>query len=293
MTTPVVSVIIVNYNGGPLLTECVRSALLSTYPVEVIVSDNGSTDGSTEKIDNIAFPEKRLTVIENGANLGFAKANNIAVKSACGELFLFLNPDCVIRPDTVEKMVAVLGDHEKVGMAGCLIRNRDGSEQAGCRRNTPTPMRTVASLTGLNRLFPESKKFESFVLTGTPLPEGPTQVEAISGAFMLVPKRAFDDVGPLDETYFMHCEDLDWCFRFRQAGWHVLFVPGVEVIHEKGTPSKGRPYFVEWHKHRGMVIYFQKFFRDEYPYLYPLIVLAVWLKFGVVVAKIFIRRMLG
>ena len=91
------------------------------------------------------------------------------------------------------------------------------------------------------------------------------EVEAISGACMLVRRAALDDVGGLDEGYFLHCEDLDWCHRFRQAGWRVLFVPGVRVVHDKGVSSRARPVFVQWHLHRGMVRYYRKFLRDEYP----------------------------
>jgi hypothetical protein len=117
-------------------------------------------------------------------------------------------------------------------------------------------------------------------LLGTPLPDRPVEVEAISGAFMLVRRSALEKVGPLDEGYFLHCEDLDWCMRFKQAGYQILFVPDVVVSHVKGGCSVNRPVFVEWHKHKGMIRFYRKFFRQRYPgVLMGLVFAAVWARF--------------
>jgi GT2 family glycosyltransferase/nucleoside-diphosphate-sugar epimerase len=269
-----ISVIIVNFNAGPLLTACVRSVLASTLPVEVIVSDNRSDDSSIAGLRD-AFPgESRLRIIENAGNLGFAKANNVALKMAAGDYVLFLNPDCIIRPDTLQNMLNTLKAYPKAGMAGCLIRNPDGSEQAGCRRSVPTPWRTFIRLSRLYHFAPYHPKFQSYVQTGLPLPEAPVAVEAISGAFMLVRRAAIDAVGLMDEGYFMHCEDLDWCMRFRQAGFDILFVPGVEILHVGGVCSASRPISVEYYKHRGMIRFYRKFFRTRYPAVLMWLVLA-------------------
>jgi len=112
------------------------------------------------------------------------------------------------------------------------------------------------------------------------LPDSPIKVEAISGAFMLVKRQALVDDGPMDEGYFLHCEDLDWCMRFRQKGWQILFVPGVGIVHHQGTCSHATPVRVEWHKHKGMVRFYRKFFRHQYPLLLMWCVIAtVWTRF--------------
>ncbi len=180
-------------------------------------------------------------------------------------------------------MLVQIESHSDVGMAGCLIRNLDGTEQAGCRRRIPTPWRTLVRILYVDRLFPNHPKFESVVMHPRPLPEKTEFKEAISGAFMLVRRTAMDEVGLLDEGYFLHCEDLDWYMRFRQKGWKILFVPDVEVIHVKGVCSHARPIRVEWHKHKGMVRFYRKFFRHQYPFvLMWMVVVAVWLHFSVV-----------
>lgn len=285
--TATVSVIIVNFNGGTLLTSCVRSVLSSTVPVEVFVSDNGSTDESLVSLTRSCGSDLRLRVFENGANLGFARANNAVLPMARGGYVLFLNPDCIIRPDTLERMVAAMEAYPASGMAGCLIRNTDGSEQAGCRRFIPTPWRALVRVSKLSRIFRGHPRFSSFVLTGQPLPQYPTPVEAISGAFMFVRRNAIEYVGPMDEGYFLHCEDLDWCMRFRQAGFTILFVPDVEIIHAKGVGSVWHPVHVEWHKHKGMIRFYRKFFRERYPmFLLWTVSVAVWARFVAVAAKV-------
>jgi hypothetical protein len=275
-----VSIVIVNYNGGPLLNKAVCSALSSTIPVEVHVSDNGSTDGSLSSLRHLSAGDRRLRIIENRTNLGFARASNVALEQAHGEYVLLLNPDAVIKPDTLARMIETLSAYPDAGMAGCLLRNPGGTEQAGCRRSVPTPWRTLVRVFHLDRLFPNHPRFRNFVLTQQPLPETPVFLEAISGAFMLVRRKALKSVGLLDEKYFMHCEDLDWCMRFRLAGWKILFVPDVEVVHYRGTCSKSRPVFVLWHKHKGMIRFYRKFFRHQYPWpLMPLVAAAVWTRF--------------
>lgn len=259
------SVIIVNFNAGSLLIDCIRSVLASTVPVQVIVCDNKSTDGSIAELRCQFSGETRLTIIENLDNLGFATANNAALPYATGEYILFLNPDCIIQPETLGEMLAVMADHPEAGMSGCVIRNPDGSEQPGCRRSIPTPWRTFIRITRLSWFGKYHSGFESYLQTGLPLPKEPIEVEAISGAFMLVRRSAITTVGPMDEGYFMHCEDLDWCMRFHQQGLSILFVPQVEIMHVGGVCSLSRPISVEYYKHKGMVRFYRKFFRYQYP----------------------------
>lgn len=289
--SPVVSVVIVNFNGGPLLDEVVRSVLSSTLPVEMFVVDNGSIDGSLSSLRHLAITNRRFQIIENHANLGFARAVNVALQRTQGEYVLLLNPDAVIKPDTLARMIETLAAYPDAGMAGCLLLNPGGTEQAGCRRSIPTPWRTLVRVLHLDKLFPDHPRFCNFVLTRQPLPEAPVFTEAISGAFMLVRRKALEAVGYLDEKYFLHCEDLDWCMRFRRVGWKILFVPDVEVVHHQGTCSKKKPVFVLWHKHKGMIRFYRKFFRHQYPWpLMLLIVAGVWSRFIFLAAMALFQR---
>ncbi len=289
-----VSVVIVNYNGGPLVEQGVRAALQSTVPVQIIVCDNGSTDGSLGLLRTLARDHPPIRLIELGRNRGFTYATNAALRQAAGQYLLLLNPDCIVRPETLARMVMTLQDHPEAGMAGCLIRNPDGSEQVGCRRAVPTPWRSLVRVGHLDRLNPNHPRLRTFLLNNEPLPEKPVPVEAISGAFMLVRREAMEQVGLLDEGYFLHCEDLDWCMRLRREGWQVLFVPDVEVVHYKGGCSGGRTLFVEWHKHKGMVRFYRKFFRHQYPWpLMGLVLVGVWARFAAIAGVTLARRVTG
>ena len=276
-----VDVIIVNFNSGAHLCECVQSVLASTIPTKIFVVDNHSSDSSLTLLKRLIGGDPGVRIVENGENLGFARANNLALPETTADHLLFLNPDCIVQPDTLERMLAVMAAHPEAGIAGCLIRNPDGSEQAGCRRNTPTPFRSLIRVLNLSGRFCRHSEHNSLNLAGQPLPDHPAPVEAISGAFMLVRREALEQVGPMDEHYFLHCEDLDWCMRFRMAGLQILFVPDVEILHNKGACSADRPVRVEWHKHRGMIRFYRKFFRTRYPAgVMYLVVLAVWTRFA-------------
>ena len=298
LTAGLTSVITVNFNAGGHISSAAGAALASTAPVELLVVDNSSTDGSLDALRTAVGSDPRAHILENGANVGFAKGNNQGLATARGEWLLFLNPDCVVQPDTIERMRSVLEVHPEAGMAGCLLLNPDGTEQGGCRRETPTPGKAFVRAFGLatlaRRLGVTGGGVRDFVRQGDPLPSHPVEVDAISGAFMLVRREALSKVGPLDEGYFLHCEDLDWCLRFRQAGYKVLFVPDVAVVHDKGASSRGRPVRVLWHMHRGMVRFYRKFFRDEYPRpFFWLVLTGVWLRFAALATVALLKRGVG
>jgi GT2 family glycosyltransferase len=279
-----VSVIIVNYNSGQFLKQCVDSVFDIKEDVEVIVVDNASTDDSVIRLKS-AFPnEIKLQVISNSSNLGFAKACNAGAQRVSGQFLFYLNPDCILDRNAISEMLNPLKQDPAVGMVGGLLTNPDGTEQGGGRRAVPTPWRSFVRAFGLSRFATRwPKLFFDFHLHKQPLPDQPIEVEAISGACMMVRREAQEDVGPLDEGYFMHCEDLDWCMRFRQKGWKILFVPTAKIVHYLGVCSKSRPIFVEWHKHKGMMRFYKKFFRHQYPgILMWLVGLGVWLRFGLI-----------
>lgn len=277
-----ISVIIVNYNAGKTLVDCISSVI--NHVDEIVIADNTSVDDSLKSVENFFSDSPKLHIIRNSDNLGFAKACNIGYRISSGTSILFLNPDCILEPDTVELLNHCLRSDAAIGMVGGLILNEDGSEQAGGRRMIPTPLSSITRAFGLSWLSVRYPLiFPDFNLHKQPLPDSPTGVEAISGSCMLVKKSALEDVGLLDESYFMHCEDLDWCMRFRQNGWKILFVPEAKVLHHKGTCSISRPIFVEWHKHKGMIRFYHKFFQDQYPrVLMGLVTVTVWMRFGAV-----------
>ena len=286
----VISAIIVNYNAGELLFECIKSLLDCPLAIEIIVVDNASSDGSIDALNDFS----EVTIIRNHLNMGFSAGCNTGLKHANADYLLFLNPDCSFAPGAVKQMLNCLQSRQQTGMVGGLLVNRDGTEQAGGRRAIPTPWRSFVrafGLSGLGNRWP--RLFSDFYLHKQPLPDKPVEVEAISGACMLVKRTAIDDVGLWDEGYFLHCEDLDWCMRFRQKGWTVMFIPTARVTHALGICGRNRRLFVEWHKHKGMMRFYRKFFQHQYPgILMVLVALGVWLRFGGVAVYYTARRVL-
>lgn len=277
------SVVIVNFNAGPHLREAVTSALDSPLVTDVFVVDNGSTDGSLALLPQA----HNLSVIRNGANLGFAAACNIGIRQSSSEFVLLLNPDCRVEEGAIERLIVALRERPDAGMAGPLLLNPDGSEQAGGRRIFPTPRHAAVRALNLQRLsslFPGL--FGDYLLHLTPLPSDPTEVEAISGACMLVRRAAIDDVGLLDEGYFMHTEDLDWCMEFSRKNWQVIFVPDARVFHDKGISSRPRQIFVEFHKHKSILRFYRKHFGDRYNALqFMFLTVGVWIRFAVLAIR--------
>jgi len=276
--TPV-SAVVVNYNAGALLIDCVRAAL--DQASQVIVVDNASSDSSLETLEACFAGEKRIKLVRNGVNKGFAVACNIGFDYCTEKHILFLNPDCILGSNALAHMVRTLEDNPKAGMIGGLLTDPNGVEQGGGRRAMPTPWRSFVRAFGLSRLADRwPRLFYDFHLHKQILPQIPLEVEAISGALMLVRREAIENVGLWDEKYFLHCEDLDWCMRFRKSGWSILFDAAAPAIHFHGVCSAPRPIFVEWHKHKGMVRFYLKFFRHQYPgVLMWLVILGVWMRF--------------
>ncbi len=282
MSEPLVSVVIVTFESEDDIVECARPVLASDVVLDVTIVDNASSDRTVEHLTRIAADHPECRVICNAANRGFAAAVNQGIAASRGEYVLVLNPDCVLATDAIAVALGAIQASPHAAMAGCLLLNQDGSEQAGARRYLPTPWRALVRVLRLQRFAAHHPGLDGLAMNREPVPSQSVEVEATSGAFMLVRRRAIEQVGMLDEGYFMHCEDLDWCWRFRRAGWKILFVPQARAVHKKGRSSRKRPIRVELYKHLGMLRYYRKFLRDRYPL--PLmwgVVAAVWIRFAV------------
>jgi GT2 family glycosyltransferase len=286
-----VSVVIVNYNAGEVLADCLQSVL--TQALEVVVVDNASAPEGFEPVVERFKDDPRLRVIRSAFNGGFAYGCNLGIKACSAPFILLLNPDCMAAAGSLDTLCAALQVERRVGMVGGLITCPDGSEQSGGRRAVPTPWRSFVRAFGLSRLAKRwPKLFDDFCLHLKPRPAGTIAVEAISGACTLLKREALDDVGLMDEGYFLHCEDLDLCMRFRQKGWEIRFVPDALFVHYKGVCSRNRVLFVEWHKHKGMMRFYRKHFRHQYPSgLMGLVTIGVWMRFGAIAARHLGRRL--
>ncbi|MBB3227512.1 hypothetical protein FHW69_002135 [Luteibacter sp. Sphag1AF] len=265
---PDVSVIVVLADSGPFSRECVEHALQSSVSVEVILVDNGSADGVPQAIDRAYADDDRVRVIYNRANLGFGPAMNRGAALAKAPMLMILNPDCLLQPDTLARMLAYTGTH--TGIVGAVVCDNQGVPDPASRRRDPLVARAINTMTGRAR---DDARYPGVNIPGA-LPDGPEHVEAVSGAIMLMPRRVFEALHGFDEAYFLHCEDLDLCRRARDAGYEVILAGDVRVLHGKGGSSRHRPVFVSRFKHRGM----WRWFRLHDPASRrPLVAAIVWL----------------
>lgn len=255
------SVVIVAADSGPLLMTSCAAALASEAPVEVILVDNASVDGQPERVAAAYARDARIRVLRNDQNLGFGPACNRGASIARGDVLVFLNPDCTIDANAIAVLRHIASESSKLGLLGVEVLSPDGRPARGNRRREPTLRRAAMTFSGL-------AYFQSrwSALGGVEMPALQTErrppveiVEAVSGAFLFVPRHVFDEIGGFDEAYFLHVEDLDLCRRVRDAGYAVAIVHGPHAIHAQGGSSRHRPLFVAWHKHRGMWRYFRKF----------------------------------
>lgn len=260
-------VAIVNYNVRDLLRGCLCSLRQAqdVAGLSVCVVDAGSHDGSAEMVA-VDFPEVRLIV--PGANKGYAWANNLALRALLDgsdrpRYLLLLNPDTVVPPRALREMLDFIREFPAVGATGPRLVMGTGEIDWACRRGFPTPLTSLYHMVGLSQLFPRSRRFGRYRLTFLD-ERAVAEVDSLVGAFMLVRTEVVEQVGLLDEAFFMYGEDIDWSYRIKRAGWSVVYNGRVDVLHYKRQSSRQSPRAsIEFY--RSMLIFFRKHYASATP----------------------------
>lgn len=252
------SIIIVNHNASDFLRQCLNSlyGLEGSLSLEIIVVDNKSHDGSGRMVHE-HFPQVHL--IENTENVGFARGNNIGIKESQGEYILLLNSDTKVVDNAIEKLVAFLDSHPNVAVVTSRLVYPNMTDQ-GVARTFPTPMNALFGRRSLlTQLFPNNKYSKRYMISRQNQSEQPFEVDWVSGACLMVRKKVIEDVGLLDEKFFMYWEDADLCFRIKQKNWKIYCIPEAIVIHFEGKSSqkqKNSRMIIEFNK--GVYRYYRK-----------------------------------
>ena len=282
------SVVIVSYNVSHYLLQCLDSLQRALRGIdgEVIVVDNHSRDNSVALVHQ-AHPE--VKVIENLHNLGFSKANNIALRHAKGEYALLLNPDTIVADNTIRDCIAFLDLHPDAGAAGVMMLNADGTVAPESRRGVPTPLTSFYKLSGLCRMFPRSPRFGRYYLGHLPW-QTPQQIDIVSGAFCMLRRSVLDKVGLLDEDYFMYGEDIDLSYRILKQGATNWYLP-YPILHYKGESTQKSSFRYVHVFYQAMLIFFRKHFSHLGLLVTLPIKTAIWFKALVALVAMLTNRM--
>lgn len=276
------SIIIVSYNVKHYLLQCLRSVWQSVahagIEAEVIVVDNASSDGSVQYI-NDKFPADlypHLHLFANSRNIGYGRANNIALRKSHGEYVLYLNPDTLITENTLKDCIAFADQHPELGAIGVKMLKTDGSFALESRRGMPTPWVSFCKMSGLNALFPHSRRFGKYYMRYLDK-ESTAPIEIVSGAFMMLPRKALERTGAFDEDFFMYGEDIDLSYRQLQAGFTNYYLP-TPILHYKGeSTQKSSARYVHVF-YEAMLIFFEKHYRHYRTLFYLPIRTAIYIR---------------
>lgn len=267
------SIIIVNWNAKDHLETCLRSIQRETKGIvyEILVVDNASNDGSVQMI-RTQFPEP--TLIENRENVGFARANNQAIGLSRGRYILLLNPDTFVLENALTEMTEFLDQHSTVGILGCKVLTAEGVVDLRCARRFPTLMSEFFEKTTLAVRLPGSKLFGSYLMSYWDH-EGSREVDALSGACMMIRRELVENVGLLDKDFFMYGEDIDWCYRAKKAGWQICYLGGAEIVHlgAQSTSLVGDEMGIE--ALHSLNLFFQKHHGLAYAWAYRMLIVAL------------------
>lgn len=256
------SVIIVNYNVKYYLDQCIRSVLRAfeemNNPAEIIVVDNHSADGSVDYLEQ-RYPQKlypMVRFVRSAHNLGFARANNIAIRQSRGEYVLLLNPDTIVGEDALKASVGFMDAHEDAGAVGVRMLGAQGRRAMESRRGLPTPMVSFFKMLGFCNRWPHHRLFGKYYMGYLPWDE-PSQIEVVSGAYCMLRRKALDEVGLLDEDFFMYGEDIDLSYRVLKGGYHNYYLP-VDILHYKGESTQKSSFRYVHVFYEAMLIFFRK-----------------------------------
>lgn len=283
------SVVIVNYNVKYFLEHCLYSVrnAIKGIDAEVFIVDNNSVDGSMQMLRS-KFSD--FILIENKENVGFAKANNQAIRLAKGEYVLLLNPDTVVEEDTFSKCISFMDEHKDCGGLGIKMIDGSGKILKESKRGFPTPWASFCKMSGLTSLFPHSKRYAQYYMGHLSYDET-NEVDILAGAYMMMRKDCLDKVGLLDEDFFMYGEDIDLSYRITQGGYKNYYFPDAQIIHYKGESTKKASLNYVYTFYNAMAIFASKHLDGRQTKLYSLIIkLAIWLRASLgFVSRIFSR----
>lgn len=282
------SIIIVSYKSKDTLGTTLDSVFGSAMPYsyEVIVVDNGSGDGTAEMVQG----QYLQTILIRNVNNGFSAGCNIGLNRASGRIALLLNPDTKLETNTLGECVSLMDKRSDIGILGCKIIKEDGTLDLACRRSFPNLANSFFRLSGLAKFFPNSAAISSYNLTNLP-EDQETEVDSVMGAFLMIKREVIDKIGLLDEDFFMYGEDLDWCWRCKQAGYKVYYYPKVICHHYKGSSSRKVPYLALRAFYNAMWIFYKKHYASRYPAaLNGLVYLGIKARFAVFWTMNFFRK---
>ncbi|MEG0614261.1 MAG: glycosyltransferase family 2 protein [Oscillospiraceae bacterium] len=281
-----ISIIIINFNTKSLTEQCIRSVIAETSALfEIIVVDN-----STKSEEKFSSNLDCIKVI-NTENKGFGNACNIGIKAACGDFYLMLNSDTIVKSGAIDKCLEYISSHDDVGAIGCKTLLADGTLDHSCKRGLPTPEASLYYFLGLDKKHPESRKYGRY--HATYLDENEiNEVEVLSGAFMMLRATLIQKIGGFDEDYFMYCEDVDLCYRISQEKFKLIYFPNAEITHLKGQSGlntknqKVIKYF-----YSSMLIFYNKNFKSQYNFFVTLAVfVGIKLKLCLSLIKSFLNK---
>lgn len=282
------SIIIVNYNTLRLTKQTIEAVCASTmnFAYEIILVDNASVDGSIDvlcKHFKSLEEDKVLHILKNTENLGFSKANNRGIGVAKGEYILLLNSDTVLEPSCLQRCMDYISSDLEIGALGCKVVLPDGTLDHACKRGFPTPKASLYYLLKLDHKNPKKYgQYNALYLNEDEIGE----VDSLMGAFMLIPRQVLDKVGLLDEAFFMYGEDIDLCYRIKEAGYKIIYYPEVSLVHHKGGSSKKRRNKVIYDFHNAMWLFYRKHYKKKYNLCISFLVyIAIWCKYGLEILK--------
>lgn len=287
MKSASVSIVVVSFNTKEMLVRTLTSIPKNNLVKKIIVSDNGSTDGSVEEVMRLSKKDSRIELIQNKSNLGFSKANNVAKNYIQTPYVLFLNPDTQIVDDPISKLIEYMESHHEVYASTCKVVLPDGSLDKDTRRSFPTPIVSLMHFSMLDRFFPKNKLFSKYWY-GYVDENIDHEVEVIQGAFLLTKKDVLDKVGWFDEDYFLDGEDIDLCWKISKLGGRLDYLPSTGVIKhfKKGSKSKNKSMRSIYSGVIAMKLFYKKRLSHQYPwYVTRIVYFGIHLLVGLRIVK--------